>query len=119
MTDRPTATVASVVIDCSDLERLVGFWSEILCLEEKVRFPGFVWLSGLRADGPSLALQQVPEAKAGKNRVHLDLAATDPEAFIARVIALGAVRLADHEIEGFHWTVMGDPEGNEFCVTAT
>ncbi len=35
---------------------------------------------------------------------------------IARVLELGGSRIEDHEIMGFHWTVLGDPEGNEFCV---
>jgi predicted enzyme related to lactoylglutathione lyase len=107
--------VSSVVLDCSDVDVMVAFWSELLGLEERVRFPGFVWLSRL-SGGPSLAFQQVPEPKVGKNRMHLDLACDDPEATIARVESLGGRRLADHEIQGFHWTVMADPEGNEFCV---
>ena len=52
-----------------------------------------------------------------KNRMHLDLVAEDPEALVARVLALGGSRLADHEMGDLHWTVMADPEGNEFCVT--
>ncbi len=35
---------------------------------------------------------------------------------IARVLDLGGSRVEDHEIQGFHWTVLADPEGNEFCV---
>jgi hypothetical protein len=54
----------------------------------------------------------VPEGKVAKNRVHLDLAADDPAAEIARLVRLGAV--AVHQYEG--WVQMTDPEGNEFCV---
>ena len=82
-----------------------------------MRFPGFVWLGRMGEGGPSLAFQQVPEAKTVKNRLHLDLAADDPGALIARVLDLGGSRLADHEISGFRWTVLADPAGNEFCVT--
>ena len=110
-------TVISVMLDCNDLDKQAAFWKEILGLEEKMRFPDYIFLSRLSAKGPRLALQQVPEAKAVKNRMHLDLATPDPEALIARVLQLGGTRLADHEMEGMHWTVMGDPEGNEFCVT--
>ena len=111
-----TAVVGSVMVDCNDLERVVGFWREILGLEERMRFPGYVFLGRLSPKGPRLAFQQVPEPKTVKNRVHLDLGATDPEAFIARATGLGATRLADHNMPGIHWTVMADPEGNEFCV---
>ena len=112
-----TTTVFSVMLDCNDLDKEAAFWVEILGLEERQRFPGYIFFSRLGDKGPQLALQQVPEAKAIKNRMHLDLASPDPEALIARVLQLGGSRLADHEMEGMHWTVMGDPEGNEFCVT--
>ncbi len=115
MTETPM--VVSVMLDCNDLEKEAAFWKEILGLEEKMRFPDYIFLSRLTAKGPRLALQQVSEAKTVKNRMHLDLAVADPEALIGRVLALGGTRLADHEMGGFHWTVMADPEKNEFCVT--
>ena len=111
-----TARVGSIVIDTQDPDELVPFWREILGLEEQARYPGFVWLSAISDGGPALAFQRVPEEKAGKNRLHLDLGHPDPEAFVSKVEALGGSRLADHEIDGFHWTVLADPEGNEFCV---
>ena len=85
-------------------------------LEETRSYPGFVWLGRMGEGGPALAFQQVPEKKAGKNRLHLDLGVEDREAFITHVESLGASRVEDHQIGEFHWTVMGDPEGNEFCV---
>lgn len=81
-------TVGTVVIDCEDVDRL----------------------------GQSLAFQQVPQKKTVKNRVHLDMRHPDPEAFVARVEELGGRRVEDHEIMGFHWSVLADPEGNDFCV---
>ena len=113
-----TAVVGSVMVDCNDLERVVGFWKEILGLEERMRFPGYVFLGRMSPKGPRLAFQQVSEPKVVKNRMHLDLAAADPEALTARVLALGGSRLEHHQLDGFGWTVMSDPEGNEFCVTA-
>jgi predicted enzyme related to lactoylglutathione lyase len=76
-----------------------------------------VWLGGLGSGGPRLGFQRVPEAKTVKNRMHLDLAVPDPEALKARVVELGGSRLADHKEGRVRWTVMADPEGNEFCVT--
>jgi catechol-2,3-dioxygenase len=111
------AFVGTIMIDCNDLEGMTTFWKEALGLEEKIRYPQYVWLSRISEKGPALAFQQVPEPREGKNRIHLDLAAADPEAFTERVIALGGSRVEDHEISGFHWSVLADPEGNVFCVT--
>jgi len=58
----------------------------------------------------------VPEPKAAKNRMHVDLAAPDREAEVARLVALGATRVADMDEWGYQSTVLHDPEGNEFCV---
>jgi predicted enzyme related to lactoylglutathione lyase len=52
-----------------------------------------------------------------KNRVHVDLAAPDREAEIARLVDLGAERLDDKDEYGLRWTILADPEGNEFCLT--
>jgi hypothetical protein len=80
-------------------------------------------------DGPRLFFQQVPEDKAAKNRVHLDIRAAPGlqgaermaalEAECDRLVALGATRVRRHEPEppmsaGF--IVLTDPEGNEFCL---
>jgi len=79
--------------------------------------------AGSPQDGvaPDLLFLRVPEAKAGKNRLHLDLrpggmtGQGDQAAEIARLEGLGARRvdLGQGEVS---WVVMADPEGNEFCV---
>lgn len=65
--------------------------------------------------GPRLWFQLVPEAKSVKNRLHLDLLSTDPEAEIRRLTALGATVQARHTDN----IVLTDPEGNEFCLSLT
>ena len=117
MEDAPSAKVGTVMIDCNDLDIMVEFWGNVLDLEAKARYPSYVWMSRLSGDGPALAFQLVPEPKTIKNRLHLDLTADDREGFVARVESLGGARIADHEVQGFQWTIMADPEGNEFCVT--
>ena len=112
------AFVSTIMIDCNDIDAMTTFWKEALGLEEKVRFPGYVWLSRVSETGPALAFQKVPEPRAGKNRIHLDLASPDPAAFVERIVELGGSRVEDHEVQGFHWSVLADPEGNVFCVTA-
>ncbi len=109
--------VGTVMIDCNDLDGMVAFWSRLLGLEEKARFPDYVWLDRMNEKGPALAFQRVPEPREGKNRIHLDLSSDDPAAFRQLVINLGGSHVEDHEMSGFHWTVLADPEGNVFCVT--
>jgi hypothetical protein len=60
----------------------------------------------------------VPEPKTVENRVHVDLASTSgahQAALVARLTDLGAA-LADVVQGDVPWTVLADPEGNEFCV---
>lgn len=109
-----------LVLDCTDPAELAPFWSEAL---------GYVTLGGsgshvLLVDpervGPQLLLQAVPEPKAGKNRMHVDIKAIDVDGEASRLEALGARRLeagTRHEL-GTHWVLMADPDGNEFCVCA-
>jgi hypothetical protein len=77
---------------------------------------------------PRIYFQRVPEAKTVKNRVHLDLGVGGGpgvsledrrgkvDAEVGRLLGLGARRLRVAEERGEYWTVMQDPEGNEFCV---
>lgn len=53
------------------------------------------------------------------NRLHLDTVVEDLNAAVARIEELGGSLLAEHEVMGFRWNVMSDPEGNEFCITPT
>ncbi len=69
-------------------------------------------------NGIELLLQQVPESKATKNRMHLDLRVLDLDAEVSRLIALGARYAAEEPLQnnGWVWYVLLDPDGNEFCV---
>ena len=80
-----------------------------------------------QGDGPRLLLQRVPESKTTKNRVHLDVNVSRPgtaveqramavRRHVAKLVDLGATRLETFDRHGEYWTVMQDPEGNEFCV---
>ena len=68
--------------------------------------------------GPRTVVNKVPEPKTVKNRVHLDLtsSAADRDQEIARLITLGARRVDIGQTGTESWTVLADPEGNEFCV---
>lgn len=103
--------------DTSDLDGAVAFWTELLGLDVLHRDERYVYLSPMSDGGPHLAFQLVPEAKTGKNRLHLDIRVPDRSAFTARVVDLGGAVVGEHQ-EGDYpsWTVMRDPEGNEFCI---
>jgi hypothetical protein len=64
---------------------------------------------------PGLLFVPVPEEKTIKNRLHLDFRPDDRDAEVERLLGLGATR-ADVGQGEQSWTVLADPEGNEFCV---
>jgi len=104
---------SSLAIDCADAARLGQFWADLLggSIELDADSDAIVRAPGL----PRLDFLQVPEGKSGKNRLHLDLAASDVAAATEQAIALGATR-ADDVYDGRRWQVLRDPEGNEFCL---
>jgi predicted enzyme related to lactoylglutathione lyase len=57
---------------------------------------------------------RVPEAKIVKNRVHVDLQATDVEAEADRLTGLGAKQIRPLAQNNNRWISLADPEGNEF-----
>jgi predicted enzyme related to lactoylglutathione lyase len=105
-----------LVLDCADAGRLAEFWAEALRFKNVWADGGYVLLLDPNDTEPRLLLQQVPEPKPGKNRLHFDVHTADVEGEAARLEALGATRIERIEEHGTHWVVMTDPEGNEFCV---
>ncbi|HKX34694.1 MAG TPA: VOC family protein [Actinomycetota bacterium] len=107
-----------IVIDTADPARIAPFWCALLGVRERGWF-GEDYLM-LTADGgaPPVAFQRVPEAKAVKNRLHVDLAVDDLDDAFARIVALGGSAVSDilEMPGGYRWRVMADPEGNEFCI---
>ena len=107
-----------LVLDCGDPEALAGFWAPALGYQRLGAAGNYVLLVPETPGAPKLLLQRVPEAKAVKNRMHLDIETPDIEAESARLEALGATRLVPEaqSEHGSRWVLMADPEGNEFCV---
>ncbi len=141
------ATRFQVTFDCADPRGLASFWAKALGYVLQPPPPGFdSWEAfgeqiGMPPDagdaisavvdpdgaGPRLLFLRVPEGKAGKNRVHLDLHVVAPgtsmeerRAALAtragELTALGAGEVGPVEEYGQYWIVMVDPEGNEFCI---
>lgn len=109
-------TMSATTIDCADAARLSSFWQAAVGGE--VGEGATEAFAQLDAPGLTLCFMQVPEAKVTKNRVHLDLAATDIDAEVSRLEAIGA-RVVAVYTDGGRWTTMADVEGNEFCVVAS
>jgi hypothetical protein len=110
------STINTVSFDCADPRRLADFWCialgyEALDVDDVEAFIG----PGGGASG--LYFQRVPEGKVVKNRVHLDLRPPRSMADeVERLRNAGATDQRFVEEEGSFWTIMLDPEGNEFCV---
>ncbi len=112
-----------MVIDAQDPSSLAAFWAGALGWEVGLDGPdeAEVLPAGFDYPGPGavpLVFIPVPEPKAGKNRIHLDLAsqtAAHQAEIVARVRDLGA-EPADVGQGDVPWVVLADPEGNEFCV---
>ncbi|RZS32529.1 hypothetical protein EV193_112163 [Herbihabitans rhizosphaerae] len=112
-----TIELGMVTVDCANPRGLAEFWTKALDAEVAMDFEGFYMVLTPRAGtGVSLGLQQVPESKAGKNRVHADFHTADRLGEVRRLVGLGATELAEHTVPGLTWTVLADPDGNEFCV---
>lgn len=114
-----TSLVRHVTIDCADAYSLASFWARVL--DSKLSdddMPGDPEAL-VESPGASLLFIQVPEPKAAKNRVHLDLQPQDRtrDEEVERLIGLGATLLDDRRNpDGTGWATLADPEGNEFCV---
>lgn len=117
-TEEMPVALHHVVVDAHDLRGLARFWSQAL---------GWAVLSVREREiviGPDdhasvgMCFMPVTDLKTLKNRVHLDLttSAEDRDAEIERLLGLGAQRVDVGQTGAESWTVLADPEGNEFCV---
>jgi predicted enzyme related to lactoylglutathione lyase len=107
-----------VVVDAHDLPGLARFWARALgwqVLSERDREV----VIGPDEHAPvGMCFMPVSDPKTVKNRLHLDLTteAGDRDAEIERLLTLGASRVDIGQTGEESWTVLADPEGNEFCV---
>jgi predicted enzyme related to lactoylglutathione lyase len=118
-----SSRISHTSFDALDAYAQSVFWSQILDFAEDPDDPNEPeheeCLITSRDRSQLLLFITVPDGKAVKNRVHLDLRPADRtrEEEVERVVALGAVQLADHRrADGSGWITLADPEGNEFCI---
>ncbi|HEX3566176.1 MAG TPA: VOC family protein [Acidimicrobiales bacterium] len=113
-----TTHLTTLGFDANDPVRLARFWAAALDWAIDDETDDEIGL--LPTDGTPFPLMfaRVPEPKVGKNRIHLDLVSETPDhqvEMVDRLVTLGASRVDIGQGE-VGWTVMADPEGNEFCV---
>ncbi|MEV4002289.1 VOC family protein [Actinomadura sp. NPDC049753] len=115
---RDTGPIAAVVVDCADPQAMLRFWGGAMDWTVHEETDDRVVLRSAEGVGPYLEFFRTPSVRTWWNRVHLDLL-PDPveakDAEVARLRGLGATDL-DLGQGDVPWTVLADPEGNEFCV---
>ncbi|MGW0502905.1 VOC family protein [Micromonospora sp. NPDC003241] len=117
---RDVGPVAAVVVDCADPRAMADFWSTAMDWRPHEVTDRRAVLRSAADVGPYLQFLRTPDVKTGWNRVHLDVRpypGDDPQREAARLRALGATTV-DVGRDDLPWTVMADPEGNEFCLLA-
>ena len=110
-----SSSLWTVVIDAHDPAALARFWTGVLDWAIFYEADDEVVITKDGKTFPGLVFVPVPESKTTKNRLHLDLVPDDQEAEVARLVGLGA-QAVDIGQGDVAWTVLADPEGNEFCV---
>ena len=105
----PDYRIHGIGIDCRGAEAQARWWGELFGAEPEYQSEYDVWtLTGVAVDETmTLDFATVPEPRTEPNRVHWDIKGHAPD-----LLARGATHLWDQP----HWTVLADPEGNEFCV---
>ncbi|MEQ3550963.1 VOC family protein [Pseudonocardia nematodicida] len=112
-------TWEQVTVDASDPVRLGRWWAEALDWVVVNPSPDEFEIQPAPGVTPGMIFVRVPEGKRAKNRMHIDLrpdGVRDSE--VARLLMLGATRVnvGQNGAGRPPWTVLADPEGNEFCV---
>ena len=117
-----TARIAQLTLDAQEPARQAVFWSRALGLTVVAGDDGAAKLyptSGSAPGTKTIWLQPTSASKREKLRLHLDLrpaAGVTVDAEVQRLIGLGASRADVGQTGSEGFTVLSDPEGNEFCV---
>jgi predicted enzyme related to lactoylglutathione lyase len=111
-----TLRLYTVVVDAQDPQALGRFWAEVLGWRVLAADEDEVIVGADEHAYPGLCILRVPETKAIKNRLHIDLAPDDRDREVERLLGLGATRVDIGQGDDVSWVVLADPEGNEFCV---
>jgi len=119
MMTRMPSRIAVIAIDAVNPRLVAEFWCNVLgwhVVDEDDE--GVISIAPPDGAWPTIDVLGVAERKAVNNRLHLDLradgVATPDE--LERLLSLGARRVDIGQGPDVSWVVLGDPEGNEFCL---
>jgi catechol 2,3-dioxygenase-like lactoylglutathione lyase family enzyme len=105
----------NVTFMTTDPESLASFWAEALGLPERKYSPEEVLLADADWGFPRFTFQRIDDGRRAPAPMYLDLTPDDRAQAVARLTELGASEGATHGDSAFRWTVMRDPDGNEFA----
>jgi predicted enzyme related to lactoylglutathione lyase len=108
--------VIDVAIDVNATDEMAHFYETLLGYERAWDRPGHVYLVDPSGRGPHVYLQQVPEPRTTKNRLHLDIVVPSLSEAVARAVELGATRVEERRTAYTWFEVLADPEGNLLCL---
>jgi hypothetical protein len=109
----PSYKLYEVVVDANDAHAIAAWWAEVFgrTVQDSDKAEVFSWIDDAPGMPFELVFQEVPEHKTVKNRIHWDVETDDLGLLLDHGAAL--LRGADEDIA---WSVLADPEGNEFCA---
>jgi predicted enzyme related to lactoylglutathione lyase len=119
MQDGATPWLDALCFDANDPLRLARFWADALRWELDAETQGEIGLVPTDGTGFRVLFLPVPERKAGRNRIHLDLTSTsvdDQAESVRRLVELGARHIDVGQGPDDRHVVLADPEGNELCI---
>ncbi|GEE03095.1 hypothetical protein nbrc107696_35410 [Gordonia spumicola] len=108
-------TLLNVTINTTDALGLARWWAAAFDGEIVAENDGWFVIVSLGEGRTGLAFQRVDDPAQG-NRIHFDFGVADRAEAVTRLVDAGAVLVAERSMPEFSWTVLADPEGNEFCV---
>jgi predicted enzyme related to lactoylglutathione lyase len=111
-----TLTPITITWDTTDPEPLAAWWAEQTGASITATNDGWFVIVAGETLPMQLAFQKVGDPTPGKNRLHLDLTASDVDAEVDRLVAAGATIVGRRSAGDFQWVTLADPQGNEFCV---
>jgi Glyoxalase-like domain len=115
-----TSQIAAIAIDAIEPRPIAEFWAAVLGWQIVEEHADGLTIAPKDTGWPTIDVFQVPERKSIKNRLHIDVRPDGVTAAeeVRRLLALGARPADVGQGPDTPWTVLADPEGNEFCVLA-
>lgn len=115
-----TISPGQITFDTTDAVPLAQWWADRFDATIGETNEGWFVTVGGGSLAVGLAFQKVEDPTPGKNRIHLDLVADDRAVEVDRFVTAGATLVAEHSMptpDGeFGWTILADPQGNQFCI---